>query len=73
MYGDKAYRQYMDERWGIDLLGQQATQKIVDAGLDSYYFWEFDKHKSHPGHMLKVVDEDENLSDFLKGSDEDEV
>ena len=25
MYGDKAYRQYMDERWGIDLLGRQAT------------------------------------------------
>ena len=35
---DKEYRHYLDEKWGIDLLGKQGTKKIVNSGLDPYYF-----------------------------------
>ena len=55
MYADKEYRNHMDQKWGIDLLGRQANQKIVDAGIDSYYFWEFDDGSHYEYHDLKLV------------------
>ena len=42
MFADKDYRHFMDMKWGIDLLGQQATQKNADCGLDNYYFWQYE-------------------------------
>ena len=39
IFKDKEYRDFLDEKWGIDLLGRQGTQKIKDAGLDPYYFY----------------------------------
>ena len=40
IFGDEEYRRYMDSKWGVDLLGQKATKKAVDGGLDPYYFWD---------------------------------
>ena len=42
IFGDEEYRRYMDERWGIDLLGGKGNKKAIDAGLDPYYFWDSD-------------------------------
>lgn len=37
--GDADFRQYMDLRWGIDLLGRKGSRKATDAAMDSYYFF----------------------------------
>ena len=39
IFGDEGFRHYMDERWGVDLLGRQGSKRATDGGLDSYYFW----------------------------------
>ena len=53
MFGDKGFRRYFDEKFGIDLLGRQGTQKSVDSALDPYYF--YDKSKPYIS-QIKVVE-----------------
>ena len=38
--GDAEYRRYLDKRWGVDILGRDKSQKAIDGGLDTYYFWD---------------------------------
>ena len=40
MYGDRKWLRYMDEVWGLDVLGQQGTKKVQTSSLDPYMFWE---------------------------------
>ena len=40
MFGDKEFRRYFDQRWGIDLLGNQVREKAFFASLDDYYFFD---------------------------------
>ena len=40
IFKDAEFREYMDEKWGVDLLGRKVNKKSVDAGLDPYYFWD---------------------------------
>ena len=42
IYGDKEYRHYLDENFGIDLLGRQGTSKCAHVGLDPYYYFHKD-------------------------------
>ena len=39
MFGDKQWIRYMDEQWGLDVLGQQIEEKARYGSLDPYYFW----------------------------------
>ena len=38
--GDKEFRQYMDKKWGINLLGRKHSKKATDAAIDPYFFWD---------------------------------
>ena len=38
--GDPEFRQYMDAKWGVNLLSWKTSQRAKDAGLDPYYFWD---------------------------------
>ena len=53
MFADKEYRKYLDEKWGLDLLGGQGTQKIMDT-VDPFCFFAketaFNEH-----HKMKIV------------------
>ena len=40
MFGDKEFRRYYYQKWGVDLLGSQVREKAFFAGLDDYYFFE---------------------------------
>ena len=55
MYGDKEFRRYMDEVWGLDLLGHQGRDMAHNSSLDPYYFWEkesIDKNRT----FIKIVE-----------------
>ena len=39
MFGDKEFRRYFNQKWGVDLLSNTAREKAYFAGLDDYYFW----------------------------------
>ena len=53
MFADKEYRKYLDETWGLDLLGGQGTQKIMDM-VDPFCF--FNKETAfNIHHKLKIV------------------
>ena len=54
IFGDKEFRHYYDEKFGIDLLGRQGTQRTVDVGLDPYYF--FDKSNGEFKVTIKIVE-----------------
>ena len=38
MYGDKEFRRYYIQTWGVDLLGEQTREKALFAGLDDFYY-----------------------------------
>ena len=55
MFGDKEYRKYLDEKWGLDLLGGKGTKKIYEP-IDPFYF--FNKETAfNVHHTIKVVPE----------------
>ena len=39
IFADEEYRRYMDEKWGVDLLGRKGSERAANGGLDPYYFW----------------------------------
>ena len=39
MLGDKEFRRYFYQKWGVDLLSDRAREKAQFGGLDDYYFW----------------------------------
>ena len=54
MYGDKEWIRYMDEVWGLDVLGQQGELKARYSSLDPYYFW-LDKNLDRNSETMKLV------------------
>ena len=40
MFGDKEFRRYFYQKWGVDLLSNLAREKAIFGGLDDYYFWD---------------------------------
>ena len=41
--GDGPYIDYMDARWGVDLLGRESSVRSGDAAFDAWYFFDVDK------------------------------
>ena len=40
--GDGPYIDYMDARWGVDLLGREGSVRSADGGFDAWYFFDID-------------------------------
>ena len=40
IFGDKEYRHYLYETFGLDLLGRCGTDLTKSIGLDTHYFFE---------------------------------
>ena len=54
IFGDKEYRRYFDEKWGLDLLGGRGTKKVFDV-FDPFIF--FDKATAFNIHSdIKIVE-----------------
>ena len=47
---------YLDEEWGIDILGKAGTQKALNGGIDPWFF--YDKNEEKEIKALFEVTED---------------
>ena len=57
MFADKEYRKYLDEKWGLDLLGGQGTKKVYEP-IDPFIFFDSDKMTAfNEHHTIKIVPE----------------
>ena len=55
MYGDKEFRRYYIQTWGVDLLGEQTREIALFAGLDDFYYLP-SKNLFYDGTAFKIVD-----------------